>query len=71
MNTTLDKHLRLAEKEVKLFRIDGSIRLKDWIEITILWFHKNELVLEWLDPKQYTEEYKDILNPEIDGEYKM
>lgn len=67
----LDKHIKTSQEEIKLFRIDGSISIFDWSFLTKLWYTNNELVLEWLDPKEYVSQYGNILDPLIDGEYKV
>jgi hypothetical protein len=37
-------------KKLKVFRIDGDINADVWINLTLLFFRGNELVLEYFDP---------------------
>lgn len=67
----LDKHCKIAQQEIKMFRVDGSIDISTWSFLTNLWYSSNELVLEWLDPKEYVSLYENILDPEIDWTYNL
>jgi hypothetical protein len=57
----VDPERRLPDKsshrKLKVFRIDGEIDAEVWINLTLLFFRGNELVLEYFDPEQYQEEF--------------
>jgi hypothetical protein len=48
---------RDSHKKLKVFRIDGEIDADVWVNLTLLFFRGNELVLEYLDPDQYQEKF--------------
>lgn len=50
-----------SHKKLKVFRIDGDIDAEVWINLTLLFFRGNELVLEYFDPNQYQAQF----GPEI------
>ena len=43
---------------IKLFRIDGTIDLDDWISLLSMFYKGNEMVIEYLDPDLYNEKFK-------------
>lgn len=60
--TLLSKYPRLANPKIKLFRMDGEISSEDLIRLTLSYFERNELVLEYFDNESYKEYYSHLLS---------
>ena len=46
------------EHYIKLFRIDGAIKLPDWISLLSMFYKGNEMVIEHFDPALFAREIK-------------
>lgn len=46
-----------SEKYVKLFRIDGNIEIDAWLKLIAYFFRGNEMILEYFDPKKFSQEF--------------
>ncbi|GHW02601.1 hypothetical protein AGMMS50249_3870 [candidate division SR1 bacterium] len=66
LETTLDKKDKLAIKHIKLFRIDGNMNIDTWQKQIEFLFVYNELITERFDPEGYKEDYKHILEKDLD-----
>jgi hypothetical protein len=45
----------------KLFRIDGEIDLKNWIEIITFFFKSNEMIVEYFNPVEFAKMFKTMI----------
>lgn len=46
-----------SEKYIKLFRIDGNIEINVWLELIAYFFKGNEMILEYFDPKKFSQKF--------------
>ncbi|GFE72035.1 hypothetical protein [Chroococcus sp. FPU101] len=44
-------------KKIKLWRIDGDIDIKVWIELISLFFKGNEMILEYFNPVEFEKRF--------------
>jgi hypothetical protein len=53
-----------SKKKIKLWRVDGDVPLKLWLDLVSFFFKSNEMVLEYFDPagfeKQFEERVRDF-----------
>lgn len=42
-----------SHRKIKLFRIDGNVELKWWIDLITNFYKRNEMIIEYFDPNQY------------------
>lgn len=53
----MPRHIR-CNHYLKLFRIDGKIRLNDWLSLMAMFYKGNEMVVEYFDPEQFNEKIR-------------
>ena len=41
-----------------MFRIDGDIDLREWIDLLGYYFRGNEMILEYFDPETFNKEFR-------------
>lgn len=41
-------------RKIKLWRIDGTVALSDWLDLVNCFYKGNEMILEYFDPEQYS-----------------
>ena len=50
--------IRKAHRKVKLFRVDGSTCLQDWLALVLPFFKGNEMVVRYFDPDEYERRWR-------------
>ncbi len=53
-----------SHKKIKLFRIDGNIELKNWIDLISNFYKGNEMLLEYFDPNEYEAQFREAIEAE-------
>ena len=44
---------KFADKKLKLWRIDGDIPLDEWLNLIVLFFKSNEMIIEYFNPDEF------------------
>lgn len=64
VNTHIPKEGKCFKK-IKLWRIDGNIDLKNWVDLISFFFKSNEMIIEYFNPAEFEEMFElKVRNPE-------
>jgi len=55
--TTMPNHSK-CYKKIKLWRMDGNIALKKWIDLISFFYKSNEMIIEYFNPKAFEEMFE-------------